>query len=80
MASARQNFAEIATFSPRGAFADLEILMVSGPNSKPIVNLVDFPQFFPQVWKTLGSDQRRMGSAGGGATEKDADCSTNDRD
>jgi hypothetical protein len=26
--------------------------------------LSEFPQFFPQVWKTLGSNQTRMRSTG----------------
>src|SRR5205085_12267291 len=37
---------------------------------------LEFPQFFPQVWKTLGRDQTRMESLRRKAPEKDADCST----
>ncbi len=37
----------------------------------------DFPQVFPQVWKTLGRDQRLHGIAVAGiGFEKDADCNT----
>src|SRR5438094_10068380 len=36
----------------------------------------DFPQVFPQVWKTLGIDQTRMGFTRPERPEKDADCST----
>jgi hypothetical protein len=68
--------AEIAIFPLRVAFASLEIRMISGPNSKPIVNLVDFPQFFPQVWKTLGRDQTHMRLFGDRTIEKDADFNT----
>src|SRR5205814_4592202 len=39
-----------------------------------------FPQFFPQVWKTLARDQSCIGSMRPGlgrvGPEKDADCST----
>ena len=42
---------------------------------------VDFPQIFPQVWKTLVRDQTRMGSAGPAGTQfdEDADCNTTSR-
>ena len=36
----------------------------------------DFPQVFPQVWKTLGVDQTPMGFTRPERPEKDADCST----
>jgi hypothetical protein len=43
----------------------------------------EFPQFFPQVWKTLGRDQRRMReqlmSGWLEAGNEAADCSTVER-
>jgi len=35
--------------------------MISDLNLNSAAHAVDFPQFFPQVWKTLGRDQRRHG-------------------
>jgi hypothetical protein len=37
---------------------------------------LEFPQFFPQVWKTLGRDQTRIAKAAAGSSGKDGDCST----
>src|SRR5262249_23648264 len=47
-----------------------------GLNRQTSVKRRDFPQFFPQVWKTLGRDQTCMRSLGVRRTMKDADCST----
>src|SRR5262249_29985862 len=37
---------------------------------------LEFPQFFPQVWKTLGRDRRRMSRRRHFRTMKDADSNT----
>jgi len=50
------------------------------PKPNGCLNSGDFPQFFPQVWKSLGTDQMRMRFGLGSETRnrlKDADCSTN---
>jgi hypothetical protein len=57
-------------------FACPQIRAKSGLNLWRRAKSGDFPQFFPQVWKTLGRDQIDMESAGRTATEKDADCNT----
>lgn len=58
-------------------FAPIEIRMNQPLNRYTAVIRVAFPQFFPQVWKTLGRDQRVHGiTAAGIVFEKDADCST----
>jgi len=48
----------------------------SGLKRRIIAISVDFPQFFPQVWKTLGRDQTPIETAGIRVPEKEADCST----
>jgi hypothetical protein len=35
-----------------------------------LTDLVDFPQFFPQLWKTLGRDQTCMPAIGIALCEK----------
>jgi hypothetical protein len=41
-------------------FASAETRDIPALNPRVPAELRDFPQFFPQVWKTLGRDQTRM--------------------
>ena len=60
------------------SFAPVRNLDISGLNERSQSISVDFPQFFPQVWKTLGTDQTRMGVAGVRQTQpvKEPDSNT----
>ena len=42
------------------AFAPPQSIEKSAQKPNVPKDLLDFPQFFPQVWKTLGSDPIRM--------------------
>jgi hypothetical protein len=49
----------------------------SGEKSSSSAISGEFPQFFPQVWKTLGGDQTYMPFVGvPRSLKEDADCST----
>ena len=40
--------------------ASTKIRINPGQKLRQATDLVEFPQFFPQVWKTLGRDQRHI--------------------
>src|SRR5438067_1318970 len=53
------------------------VFTTSSSRTRHIIAIsVDFPQFFPQLWKTLGRDQTPIEPAGIRVPEKEADCST----
>jgi len=68
-------------FDPREDFVqEVHFGMETGIRSMFAIGLRDFPQFFPQVWKTLGRDQTCMSLERPESGVKDANCNTNQFD